>query len=185
MLINSRLCLQKSFSVRHYVKLNWDVAANAVHYTVKYRIRNSGNAWTWVASTSNQKYLLNLTLGTEYEYRVKTKCPTSKSEWTTLSFFTTSASRFAEVFGEQENNLRMQLFPNPVKEMVSIIFEESRKGGIHLEIMDVVGKQVKIASPEMGTSQFQFDVSDLQPGYYFVRLRDGRKSVVEKLVISH
>lgn len=81
------------------IRLDWDAANCAEKYKVRYRINGSGNGWTEVNATINQRFLNELQPNTVYEYGIKTNCTLTNSTWSTTATFTTSA----EVCDRPEN----------------------------------------------------------------------------------
>ena len=73
------------------IRLDWDAANCADKYKVRYRINGSGNGWTEVNATINQRFLNELQPNTLYEYAIKTNCTLTNSAWTTTATFTTSS----------------------------------------------------------------------------------------------
>jgi hypothetical protein len=73
-----------------FVKVVWDAAAGAVNYVIKFRPRGSSAAFTWKAANNPRKWLINLDVGTEYEYQVRSQCGEDHSGWSVLAFVITS-----------------------------------------------------------------------------------------------
>ena len=90
-----------------------------------------------------------------------------------------SACYLATGVEEQQANLQVQLYPNPVKDVLQIRYPEMLPTNIR--IVDVVGKVV-VASQRPVT---QLDVSLLDEGIYFVVADWENKSAVERIVVVH
>ena len=79
----------------------------------------------------------------------------------------------------------MKVFPNPVSSTAMLEFEMSESKDVEIRIFDLTGKVVRTFSnnfPE-GTAQFQFDVSSLSGGTYFVTLSSGDAYNMSKFVV--
>jgi hypothetical protein len=68
--------------------INWGAVANAVKYTVQYRI-NGTTTWTSKSSTTTSKAITGLVAGTTYNYRVRAIC-TANGTYSPISNFTTT-----------------------------------------------------------------------------------------------
>jgi hypothetical protein len=71
--------------------LNWTSAAGAQSYTIRYRVVGS-STWLSTSSSTNSKSLSSLTLGSTYEFQVKSHCSSSTSSaYTSSKTFIVSA----------------------------------------------------------------------------------------------
>jgi hypothetical protein len=83
------------------------------------------------------------------------------------------------------NNMVLSVYPNPFSEATTIKFELMNGGNVKLEVYNSTGEQVEtIASESMlkGLHQFEWDVSQLPAGIYFVKLNNGMQTVTKKLI---
>ena len=71
------------------VKVTWETMANAIKYQIKYRIVST-TSWTTKTVTVSEKTLTNLTVASNYEYKLRTKCPSGWTSFTPTETFTTS-----------------------------------------------------------------------------------------------
>ncbi len=73
-------------------RFNWSVATGSTNYpvTIRYRLKNSANAWIMPPNFGNGDLVSGLTPGSAYEWQVQNNCPnpTSVSDWTPLTSFT-------------------------------------------------------------------------------------------------
>lgn len=70
--------------------------------------------------------------------------------------------------------------PNPATDAVTV---SGLKAGSRLAILDMTGRECKVAEVRQGTS-LQVDVSNLSAGVYFVRVSDGTVAAVRKLIVK-
>ncbi|GAB3917216.1 T9SS type A sorting domain-containing protein [Larkinella terrae] len=78
---------------------------------------------------------------------------------------------------EPETNTKLMVFPNPNSGI--LIWQNPALQQI--DIVDISGRTVVSTRPAAG--QNQLNVSQLADGFYIVRLSDGKKTVVQKLII--
>ncbi len=68
---------------------------------------------------------------------------------------------------------RFMVYPNPVEEQLIIDIDESISTDIELEIFSPLGKQFSMGTIDHQSIQHQVELSDLEQGVYFVRLKYG------------
>ncbi|MEM6631460.1 MAG: fibronectin type III domain-containing protein [Bacteroidota bacterium] len=68
--------------------LNWDVAATATGYKVRYRVKGT-TAWTTIDAPQNTSTLSGLSENTLYEWQVQTDCQDASSNWVSGTDFQT------------------------------------------------------------------------------------------------
>lgn len=81
----------------------------------------------------------------------------------------------------KETSISFNIFPNPVKDVVTLS-SEALKGGGRVVFTDALGKEVKRTS--VSDESTTIDVSDLNRGVYFVNIisKEGIKSTVQRLI---
>jgi len=70
----------------------------------------------------------------------------------------------------------LKVFPNPSNGLFTLTFENKSNRDISLEVMDIQGRVVHAEAAigsGFGTVLHEFDLSDLNPGFYLMRLSDG------------
>jgi hypothetical protein len=67
-------------------------------------------------------------------------------------------------FGSEDGTV--SIFPNPVKSYATINFTFENVDKI--SILNIVGREIKIITPEPGKSEVKVSLVDLQPGVYFL-----------------
>ena len=93
-------------------------------------------------------------------------------------------------FGENEgseNNLKVNLFPNPAATSVQVSLTLDADQTVSIEIMDKDGKVVqkgKQSSATEGIYTDTFDLSNIENGLYFVKVKVGSETIVERLIIQ-
>jgi PKD domain/Secretion system C-terminal sorting domain len=89
-----------------------------------------------------------------------------------------------KVIGIDENhiseNIPFQLFPNPVKEVLYLDFEEVISGKIQLEIYNIFGSQIRKQNSRYEGQLFKMDLPNLQPGVYLLRVLNDTNHEIAK-----
>jgi len=82
---------------------------------------------------------------------------------------------------------RLQHFPNPFREQMTIRYILPHSEYVRLSISDLSGKTVSVLVDEKqqaGTKEAVFKAGNLPPGAYFFHLKVGRQTVVQKLTLN-
>ncbi|MFT5847823.1 MAG: hypothetical protein ACJARX_000780 [Psychroserpens sp.] len=75
------------------------------------------------------------------------------------------------------------MFPNPVKDKVTIRTNANTFGTITINIIDLQGKLILEQHISEGNT-VELDITDLQSGLYFVKLNANNKRIVKKRIIE-
>ncbi len=79
------------------------------------------------------------------------------------------------------------LFPNPANDQVVLTVHAEQAGQAQVQVFNVLGETVLemrcVFVP--GENRFTLNVNALSGGTYFVKVNDGEKSSVQKLIIAH
>jgi len=89
----------------------------------------------------------------------------------------------------QNDDLSLEIWPNPTSDQVNVIFRTTQNGQVQLELYDVTGKMVTgiyNGSAMPGAEhRFNLDVSALNTGLYFCRLISSSDGIlVKRLVVG-
>ena len=77
----------------------------------------------------------------------------------------------------EENNLEnLSIYPNPFSN--KLLFNYSEKNQLEYELLSINGKRIL----EGELLDNKLDLPEIRPGIYFLRLTDGRHTVVRKLI---
>jgi len=85
----------------------------------------------------------------------------------------------------ENETLLVNVYPNPVKDQLSIDFKLESESDVIIEICNVSGKRIKAISGQSiasGSQHFELKMQDLPPGIYFLRLQAGNEVVTKKVV---
>jgi hypothetical protein len=82
---------------------------------------------------------------------------------------------------EIENLVQFNLYPNPANDEINIeLIKSNTEKDFSLFIFDALGKEIKRVEMKNTTSN-TISISDLKPGFYYIRLNNGiAKSFVKK-----
>lgn len=78
-----------------------------------------------------------------------------------------------------------KVFPNPVKEKVEVVLNDTYKGGVaELRLTNTYGQLLKTDRQEQGATSFVLDMKDIRPGIYTLEAigADNKRIAVKKIV---
>ncbi|MEZ5014558.1 MAG: T9SS type A sorting domain-containing protein [Chitinophagales bacterium] len=93
---------------------------------------------------------------------------------------TVSAVQFPDTnstFGSGQGPI-ISIFPNPVKSFATISFTYNNVDRIG--ILNIVGREIKTIVPEPGNQEVKVNLSDLQPGVYFLAVYSQGNTLITK-----
>ncbi len=158
----------------------------------RYRPQGGGGSWSYSSiSTQYYRYLRNLSSNTEYEFQVKHECAVGLwSEWSESKTFTTSFRSPGVVqrvllppstdAGVSESVA--SIFPNPALDIVNIQMEQESSDDKLITIFNIAGERVSEVQLQKGEIEKRIDISQLDPGVYFVKYATGINVTSEKLI---
>lgn len=132
------------------------IEAGYLHSSALTTFAPTNKAWTWGSNGSGR---LGDGASTTRSNPFNLGCPTS----------TLSSQDF------NQNNLKVALYPNPVRDMLNIELENEIKS---VEIYNLQGQKIKTALSK------QVNVSDLSAGIYMVRIEDTNNAVETKRIVK-
>lgn len=105
------------------------------------------------------------------------------------SFLNTARSSLASSSGcglnagiRTSSSIRMRVFPNPAKELVTIEFDQA-EDQVMITLTDLTGKKLKVVNDENGNT-VSINAQDLSSGMYLLKVECGERSSVKKLMIG-
>lgn len=81
----------------------------------------------------------------------------------------------------------LQLYPNPASGDVSVSYNISKSSDVVIEVLDILGKQVKMEERKNqipGIHLMNIDISTLSKGVYFVNLKTDRNNITRRLIVE-
>ncbi len=86
-------------------------------------------------------------------------------------------------FGDQ-----LKLYPNPAKNKVNLEYSLSVQSTVHIEILDIVGRSVKVILPDTQQNPDRYLLSssldELKPGIYFIKIKINTAETLYKLIVT-
>jgi hypothetical protein len=152
-------------------RLTWDAVPDAVGYQFQGRAVGTPN-WRSKVTLSDGGVVNVLLPGVNYEWRVRTACPTDTSEFSSIETFSTPTSFINAGTTEpaypalREAADAWTLQPNPARHMVTL---QGAQAGWTAIVHDLAGR---VVIQEVLTEGRQLNLSGLADGLYQVRLMD-------------
>lgn len=79
----------------------------------------------------------------------------------------------------------IQIFPNPVEDMLSVRTGEAYSGALDIVLTDISGRVILSSQKNIsGRETFFLDMSDFGPGVYMLKLSSGSQQTIKKLTIQ-
>jgi len=150
---------------------SWSPVGSAQNY--EYGVSTSSTPNPTGFYTANTHVSVNtLQPSTGYYFHVRALCSSSDlSEWTTTPF-NTFATSIVTVAGN--NDFSLNVYPNPVKDVLNIEVKGTMKGKGTITLLDLSGKLIN--QIELNSDKGQIDLSNLSVGLYLLRYRDSQNT---------
>jgi hypothetical protein len=150
---------------------NWSPVSSAQNY--EYGVSTSSTPSPTGFYTANTNVTVNaLQPSTNYYFHVRALCSSSDlSEWKTTAF-NTYATSIVTVAGNKDFSLNV--YPNPVKEVLNIEVTGNRKGKGTVMLLDLSGKLID--QIELSSDKGQLNLKNVSSGLYLLRYRDGENT---------
>lgn len=94
---------------------------------------------------------------------------------------------FVSSVSEAKEQLKLNVFPNPIVESATINYELSESSDVQIDLLDNSGKLVNnifTGKQFSGDNTHNFSVNDYPNGIYYLRINTGKFTTTEKLFIS-
>jgi hypothetical protein len=101
---------------------------------------------------------------------------------------TNLSQQVASVRNNKNSNLNeLTLYPNPATNTANILVSLKQQGIINIAVYDLSGKAIlnKQAIANTGLNNFSIATSELNNGFYFVKINDGSSELSQKLLVAH
>lgn len=79
--------------------------------------------------------------------------------------------------GIGENQISMAVYPNPATDFIRVEMKGTASV-LGVELFNVTGQMV------LSTAETEINVSDMEPGVYFIRVNCGEKTLTERVIIK-
>jgi hypothetical protein len=166
------------------VLLNWNAAAGATGYMLRYRVTGG----SWININVTQPYLLsNLSGATTYELQVRTLCNNNFASWSVQQTFRTLAAKSEGELKSILTQPNAQIYPNPNKGNFNVALDAPESGIFTLTLIDVTGKIAleQTSYIDEGRHNFNYRPQNLAPGIYWAMLYyNGNRFFTNRLLIQ-
>ena len=173
-------------------RLSWDRTAGADRYILQIRFKGM-NRWLLTAKVRGNKVFVHAPAGKAYEFRIAAVCDGRVGDYSDIITYTTSTNftnpNSAESRSNNANegesifieNNELTVFPNPVRDNLTVQYKSSNKGT--LSLYHISGVKVRTLSLQTDNSFYNIDMSDLNDGYYLLKIEeDGALPVTKRVV---
>jgi bacillolysin len=81
----------------------------------------------------------------------------------------------------------ISVFPNPASDNIMVSFSTDETASISTEIIDMIGNSVYVSKDETveGVNNRKISTESLTNGIYFLKMSDGKNTVVKKFIVKH
>ncbi len=83
---------------------------------------------------------------------------------------------------ENDNELNIMMKPNPVRDILSIQFNNKHNHALTISILDITGRLIKSFELPRNENNLKFDTEFMEGGIYFIRIGDERISETRKII---
>jgi hypothetical protein len=90
-----------------------------------------------------------------------------------------STTEIKSILIDEDQASTLSIYPNPFSEIIHVKFTPAQNGG-ELEMMDMEGRNVLSVPFQKGDEYLVIDSSNLQPGFYFVKINGSKYTKVIK-----
>jgi hypothetical protein len=90
-----------------------------------------------------------------------------------------------EEISDQLNNLNV--FPNPAADILNLSFELSGPKQLKFQVSNMLGQTVYDSGMKLyaqGSNKTFIELKELENGFYFVKISDGKQEITKKVVLS-
>ncbi len=140
---------------------------------------------TWNGSSFDNDNLTSTYYKNNTELDYQTVQSWNGSGWDNSEKFIWNNSVVTGVTKALSNVSLFSVFPNPVSENATILFNTTAIGNVNVTVFDAAGKVVSVlANGAMLPGIHSLSTSGLAKGFYFVTLQNGSKLSTQKLIVE-
>lgn len=108
----------------------------------------------------------------------------SASKVTSITESVTTYTRTTPTNDLQNNDLKVNIFPNPTADLIAIQTDGLSKVDFTVNLYDVAGKLLQTKTLVKGSTIVYFDTQTLYSGIYFVTLSNGKIQMTQKIMVQ-
>lgn len=175
--------------------LNWSPSTGPHHFQLagKPSVTNAWQTWT-VPGNDSSFNLTSLGAGKSFDWAIRTFCdslgsPGWVSAWSPVSTFITLAlpsfSKHVKPISQPKNSEKhWQIFPNPAEGKFIVHKTNQSKFNGLIMISDLKGRIMKSFKLNGSLRETTFNIADLKPGIYLVKVSTANEHAVFKLAVK-
>jgi hypothetical protein len=146
------------------VTIAWSSVPGALAYNVRGRpVGTTG--WPRFFTSDTTRTIGRLITGATYEWQVRSQCADlSISDWSTMDSFTLPTAR------QPEMGDRMEVFPNPVDQMLRAEYTSQSDQTVRIVLSDALGRVILMRQQDLleGINVLEYGTADLAEGMYML-----------------
>jgi hypothetical protein len=162
--------------------IGWDITDLAEGYNIRYKVLGTIN-WTILEVENPAAFLDTLQSCTNYQYQVRSNCPTVSSAYSGTKIFRTACLVSTE---ELLSVNSWKVYPNPFETDFNILLNLEDSQDLELEIYTVTGISVyqrSIKNLNTGTNIFTInDLKTFNPGVFFIKISNSEGSLIRRII---
>lgn len=81
-------------------------------------------------------------------------------------------------------SIRLDCYPNPVSNYLTLDYSAFGSSAWTIELMDMNGKKIKTANPELPAGRITWNIAKIPAGYYVVRMTDNLGRTITKSIVK-
>ncbi len=83
-------------------------------------------------------------------------------------------------------NESILLYPNPVRDLLSVMIKNQSENTVEIELKDVLGNTLLKQEWNITSNKqtFNLNLSGLSRGFYFIKLNNGNTSIIQKIILN-
>jgi len=169
------------------IRINWELVPDANRYQIQYR-EEGFNDWTQVSTSRTRKTLRNLLPSTNYEVRLRSRCPEGWTDYSPVYGFATLSGRLTEA--AQENVTVYQpiefnkMYPNPTIDQLNLDYVLDIDSQVDINVYDMLGRKAisQALQQEEGQQKISLNTAVLQSGTYILQINTENQQIIRKFI---
>ncbi|MEN0046380.1 MAG: N-acetylmuramoyl-L-alanine amidase [Bacteroidota bacterium] len=166
------------------VRLNWafDTPSNNIQLSLE---RSEGEDFRYeeiarLASTDNTYEDINIEINQIYYYRLRALSNGEASAYSNKAIVNTNVVGL----DTHLNQNTVQIYPNPIREVVNLSIENELRGTVEVEVKDAVGRKIQRYewNKNQGVLESNFSLANLAKGIYLLQIRQGEHQLTMRVV---
>ena len=165
------------------VSLSWAAVSGISTYTLEYKLALA-TVWIAIKDINTTTYTLTgLNVGTRYDVRVVTTCPSVSNASPSERFLTSLNTALSD--NDLSEKFTLQLYPNPAFNNVNLEINTLIQGQYVIDFYNALGSKIFTQKSYMkeGKNVLSVSTQSFSTGMYLVRMGMGQDFIVKKLVI--